>query len=612
MLRFRLEKIGLKQFAYLLVTCYLVCFIIVNLVGPKVYRQHFIDGDGSGLYAYLPAILIYHSVDFTPVFELEKSMRSSDYQGHYFHKANGILVNKFTSGTALMQLPFFLLAWLFSVLLGKPVDGYNIFFQYATGLAAVFWSVVGLLYFVKLARNYRVKEPIVFLLALAGLLATNLFFYTFITPSASHVYSFAAIAMLLYFTRKVFVGYKRKNVWGAAFLLGLVVLIRPVNLIVVATFPFLAGSPGQFIEAVRIKIRKKDYLPAIFFFILALSPQLIINTMQNGNPFVDGYRNEGFYFMHPEFVKFLFSYRKGWFVYTPFMLLLIPAAFYLLKRSFYEMITFIGFFLLLVYVFSSWWNWLYGDSFGMRPMVDFYAFFLLVIAFLVNGLKRNFFKYLILTSTFLAAFLNLFQTYQYAEGILHPDSMTKKAYWYVFLKSGKEYRDVVADEDEYFYGKLADQPFFATHYAFDQDENGWTIPDKLYFIPDASHACIKLDEHKIYSSSYKFMIPDSLQGKRNLYVIFDAEYMEPAPNNASRALFVVDISDAANKSVFYKAFKVKRLPDQVTDTWRKAHIGFKLPGITDDMKSIKFYIWNKDKKEFYIHSLGFKFYTYSQ
>ncbi len=120
-----------------------------------------------------------------------------------------------------------------------------------------------------------------------------------------------------------------------------------------------------------------------------------------------------------------------------------------------------------------------------------------------------------------------------------------------------------------------------------------------------------MDEQAIYSSSFTYHIPDNLIDKNNLYVVFDTEYLEPIPNSASKALFVVDISDTSGKTVFYKAFKVKRLPDDLTNKWRAGSIGFKLPLITDDMTKIKFYIWNKDKQEFYINALALKFYTYN-
>jgi len=604
------KKYNDKWFTALLLVSFLVSFVIINFIGPNSTRKNIIDGDGSGLYAYLPAILIHKTVDFTPVFEFEKNRRSSDYQGHYFHEVNDILINKFSSGSAILQLPFFLLAWLLSVIFGIPVDGYNILFQYGVALAAVFWAFIGLHYFVKLGRLYGVSRKTAWAIAFAGFFGTNMFYYTFMAPAASHIYSFAAISLLLYFTKKTFLNYQRSSTYLAAFFLGIVVLVRPVNIIVIGVLPFLAGSIPSFKNTIKIKVRQKDYLATVLLFIIAISPQLIINYLQTGQLIVYGYRNEGFYFSKPEFVNFLFSYRKGWLVYTPFMLLIIPATIYLIKRSFFEMISFIGFFILLVYIFSSWWNWIYGDSFGMRPMVDFYAIFLLVITLFSESLKSKILKKIILIFSALAIFLNLFQTYQYAEGIIHPDSMNKEAYRYVFLKSGKEYKGVVADNDEYFYGELSDKPFFETEYNFEKDVAGWTIPEKLYFVPDARYACIKLDERSVYSSSYLYIIPDNIKGKKNLYIIFDAEYLEPHPNSASEALFVVDVSDVTGKNVFYKAFMIKRLPEKTTDIWKPGHIGFKLPEIKEDMSKIKFYIWNKDKQEFYINTLGLRFYTY--
>ncbi len=81
-------------------------FVIVNVIGTDSIRRVFIDGDGSGHYAYLPSLVIYHSVDFGQVFEFEKQQRPPDYMGHYFHSHGNIYIDKYTSGTALLQLPF--------------------------------------------------------------------------------------------------------------------------------------------------------------------------------------------------------------------------------------------------------------------------------------------------------------------------------------------------------------------------------------------------------------------------------------------------------------------------------------------------------------------------
>ncbi len=581
-------------------------FAIVNFIGPSETRKVIIDGDGSGLYAYLPAIFVFHSVDFTTVLEFEKNRRPPDYQGHYFHEVNGILINKFTSGQALLQLPFFLIAYLLSFLTGFETDGYNIFFQYAVAFAALFWTSVALYYFVKLATTYKISKESAWLMAFIGFFGSNLFFYTVVAPSHSHAYSFSIVTITFYFVRKSFLMQNRNTILMAAFWFGMVVLVRPVNLIAAAAFPFLASSLSQFRATIKFKLFNFHFLAATLVFLLALSPQFIINFLQTGKPIIYGYQNEGFYFSNPEIFNFLFSFRKGWLVYTPLMLLLIPAMAYLFKRSKYEFYTFLAFFVLLVYVFSSWWNWFYGDSFGMRPMVDFYGLFFLVILLMISSIKKK--MPLILTGLFIlvAIFLNLFQTWQYAAGIIHPDAMNKQAYNYVFLRSDKSLKHIVSATDESFYGVLQTTPFFETNTNLEGNLNGWKT--NLLVETENESTAAKLTETMHYGPSFEYQIPDSF--KENVYIYFESKFFEPQINAAINALFVVDMKDTSDRTVFYKTFKLKRLPDEITNQWKNGSIGFKIPDFTANLGCIKFYIWNKDKQAFLLDDLRLQFYTY--
>lgn len=585
-------------------------FILVNFIREGSFKRRIIDGDGSGLYAYLPALLIHKSVDFTPVFEFEKQRRSKDYQGHYFNRFEDILINKFTCGTALMELPAFIVAWILSLIFGLSPDGYNILFQYGVALSAFFWVFMGLVFFVKLARLYQVDQKTAWMIAFAGLFGTNLFYYTFWAPAASHAYSFAAISIFLFYLKKTFIKYNQGSLFASAFLFGLVVLIRPVNIVLAAAIPFIAGSPKIFVDTIKQKLARKDYIFTLLLFILAILSQLTINFLQTGRPFVYGYKNEGFFFDNPQFVNFLVSYRKGWFVYTPLMMAIIPGIFYLWRRSRFEFYSFLGFFVTLIYVFASWWNWLYGNSFGMRPMVDFYALFLLIIAIYFDSLKQGIFRGLMIIFIFICILLNLFQTSQYTKGIIHYDSMTKDAYWYVFLKSDMEYAGVIGDHDEYYYGSLSEEPFFETHNDFSMNMPGWTSINNFSTEHYEGKQAVKMDTADIYSPTFEITIPDSLLGMKNIYTVFETGYAEPMPNAALHALFVVGISNSDSQNVFYKSFRLKRLPDDEIAIWKAGIIGFKLPEITNDMKQIKLYVWNRENTIFYLSSFDLSFYTY--
>lgn len=601
-----------KKYTILYLTL-VVVFVIVNFIGTKSTRNVFIDGDGSGHYSYLPSIFIYHTINFEDVFQYEKQKRPPDYVGHYYHKIGDVFINKYTVGTSLLQLPFFLLGFLLSLIFGLPPDGYNIIFQYCVALSTLFWVGIGINYFVKLLNSYGMNQKFAWTIAIVVLFGTNLFFYTFVQPSFSHAYSFTLISMFLYFARKVFIEYDKKSVLIASFVLGLIVLVRPVNIIVIMSVPFIAGTPRNFIDAIKRKLRGHDYLPAILMFLVAVSPQLIINYLQTGSFIIYGYKNEGFYFSDPQFIDFLFSYKKGWFVYTPIFLLLFPAMIYLWRRqSAYAFSTFIFFILFQVYIFSSWWNWYYGDSFGMRPMVDYYALFMLVIAMVLYPVKSKWLKVVVSVFIFLGILLNLFQSYQYAVGIIHPDSMSKKSYWHVFLKFDKKCEKAISGGDETFYGNLSSKPFFSTDNCIDSFDEGWTtsynINNKIAFSDSLSVIQTPVN---IYSPSFKIYIKDKLTGYNNIFVRFETRYYEMEENAAKKAVFVVDVTDTTGKSVFYKTFRIKSIPDDIINTWQKGSIGFKIPDIKNDMEFIKFYVWNVDKQTYLLDDLSLKLYTYS-
>jgi hypothetical protein len=590
-----------------------VIFIIVNFVVNKSHEKIFIDGDGSGYYAYLPTVFIYKSVDFDSVFTYEKSKRPAEYIGHNYQKREDILINKFTSGTALLQLPFFLMGLLLSIIFGLSTDGYNFIFQYSIAFATLFWVGIGIIYFVKLLVLFGIKRKFAWGASGLMLLSTNLFVFTFVTPSFSHAYSFSIITIFLFFVRKVFIKYNKHDLYKAAFLLGLIVLIRPANLIVIAIIPFMAGTLQVFYDTLKKFFSTIDVFIVVLMFIIGFSPQLVINFLQTGSLLLYGYTNEGFNFLNPHVIDFLFSYKKGWLIYSPIFILLLLAIISLWRnQSRYAFLTFVFFIIIQIYIFSSWWNWYYGDGFGMRPMVDFYGLFMLVIALFLYNVKISWIKVLLSVFILLTIMLNLIQSYQYDRGIIHVDSMSKDSYWYVFLETDDKFENIISDGDETFFGKLSDEPFFATYNYVDSYDEGWTRSNN----PDGEFAFSDLlsDKHtssNIYSPSFTIIIEDSLVGYNNIFVRFETRYLEKDTNSAINSLFVIDISDFDGVNVFYKAFHIKALPNNAIDEWQLENIGFNIPKISSNMASMKFYIWNSDNQIYYIDDLSIKLYTYS-
>jgi len=583
--------------------------ILVNFAGNTPHRETLIDGDGKGYYAYLPSLLLYGSLDFSELIQNEFLVLEADQVPHYFIRSGSIFVNKYTAGTALFMLPFFLLAILISMITGLPLDGYSLIFQYSAGLAAAFWLFLGLKACIVFLKLYDIKISHAFFITIAGLLATNLFCYAFVLPSLSHLYAFTTIAIFVLFLKKFFLSGTRKFILLAALFYGLTILIRPVNAIAIFIVPFIAGDYKTLILRLT-ELNPKTIIVAIGVVLIAILPQILINLFQTGHPLHWSYTGEGFYFRNPQIGKFLISFRKGWLIYTPLALLIIPGLFLLLKRSKHEFVALLGFFLLIIYIFSSWWNWYYGDSFGMRPMIDFYVLLILVIGILYSKIRRLLKAFMVI---YIAGciFLNLFQTYQYAEGIIHPDSMNKVNYKYVFLKTGDQYKHIIGNKIESYYGRLSESPIHEASNDMESQYSDWDIINQSYsenaFEGKFSY---QLDSVNRYSPGYILPIVElSKQFTTGSgYVIFKIKYFEPYPDATLNSMFVFSIVDG-NKQIAYESFSFKSLPDSVYGIWRNEKVGFKIPDMTGDIGTMKFYIWNKEGNQYLIDDMEIKIYN---
>lgn len=594
----------------LLVSGILLLFIVVQL-WQGADARHTIDGDGSGYYAYLTTVFRYNTTDFKEVYDYEKTRRGLDYMGHYFHEYNGKIVNKYYAGTAVMMLPFYGMASVLSKFANMPVDGYNILFQYAAAFAAAFYLAVGLLLVNALLKTFTINKPIRVLTLLSLLLGTNLFYYAFMHPAHSHVYSFAAIAGFAYFARVFMLHGNAKALYSMSLLLGLVALIRPTNLLLVLLIPFFAPD-FQLVKQRFTSLFKKPLMTfyALIFFLAFFSLQIIFNYLQTGEFILYTYKNEGFHFLQPATWSFLFSYRKGFFVYTPLMLLLFSGIIVLYRHSKFQVYWLSGFLLVLVYILSSWWNWFFGDSFGMRAMIDYYPIFAILLALGFSALSK-----IRAGKIFLALFLllvvplNLVQAYQYEVGILHPDSMNKDKYWHVFFKTDKSYRNVLGSQPEPVFKSLSSYKQLDFFMDMESVSPLWTSNGiQLSGEAHSGMYLAQIDEKSAYSPTLVLANSQLFATESAMYLSAHLMYRELNTNAAAKALMVYAATNNNNQLIFYKVQKLKQLPDEVTNIWRYAEFGMKVPAWTSEVAQVKVYIWNPDGTAFQLDDLAVNIY----
>ncbi len=585
-------------------------FIVVQL-WQGADARHTIDGDGSGYYSYLTTVFRYKTTDFKSVYEYEKTRRGLDYMGHYFHEYNGKIVNKYYAGTAVMMLPFYVMASVLSKLANMPVDGYNILFQYAAAFAAAFYLAIGLLLVNALLKTFTISKPIRVLTLLSFLLGTNLFYYAFMHPAHSHVYSFAAIAGFAYFARLFMLHGNAKALYSMSLLLGLVALIRPTNLLLVLLIPFFAPD-FKIVKQRFTALFKKPLLifSALIFFLMFFSVQIIFNYLQTGEFILYTYKNEGFHFLQPATWSFLFSYRKGFFIYTPLMLLLFSGFIVLFRQSKFQTYWLLGFLIVLVYFLSSWWNWFFGDSFGMRAMIDYYPIFAILLALGFSALSKiRAGKIFLSLFLLLIVPLNLVQAYQYEVGILHPDSMNKDKYWHVFFKTDKAYRNVLGSQPEPVFKSLSSYRQLDFFMDMESVSPLWTgnaiqLSGEAY----SGMYLAQIDEKSAFSPTLVLANSQLFVTESAMYVSAHLMYRELKINAAAKAMMVYAATNTNNQLVFYKVQKLKQLPDEVTNSWRYAEFGMKVPAWSSDVAQVKVYIWNPDGTAFQLDDLAVNIY----
>ena len=181
---------------------------------------------------------------------------------------------------------------------------------------------------------------------------------------------------------------------------------------------------------------KSNYLQligAFCFFWLPIIPQLIYWKWATGQYLYFSYGDsERFFFDDPQIMNLLFSYRKGWLLYTPVMIFALIGFFQMkkIKQFSLGMITYT---VLIIYLLSCWWCWWYGGCFGMRALIQSYPLFALpMAAFYTMMWQKKVLRFILVPFVLFFAYLNICQCWQYKSNILHWDGVTEEVYWGVF------------------------------------------------------------------------------------------------------------------------------------------------------------------------------------
>ncbi len=461
-----------------------------------------ISWDASGYYWYLPSFLIYHDAKHQSFKDniINKYHPTYDDQQVFMDSASGSYIMKYSSGVAVMSLPFFTAAHLLAGALGYPADGFSAPYQLSLQIGGVLVALLGLWFFRKFLKLYY-SDGVVAIVLLILVFGTNYLNYSAIDTAMSHNWLFTVYVFLLLATHYYYQTPKVKYAVAIGLLIGLATLTRPTE-IISCLIPILWGINSISFAVIKerfnfFKTHAAQLLITAVCAAAVISIQLIYWKYASGHWLVYSYQDQGFSWLRPHFYNYSVSFRSGWLTYTPMMVLafvgIIP---FIINGK--NKVAILVFFLLNYYIVSAWDVWWYGG----RAMVQSYPVLMIPIAALMEAMARKRILQIALIPMILVfVFMNIWITYaEHRNDIYVPDMMNKHYYKAVVgrFTINDEVWKLLDNQDELFTGTPKDKQLLYQNDFENDTTSHCTLP------PISGTRSLCLDKEHKYSPNYTF------------------------------------------------------------------------------------------------------------
>ncbi|MFZ1694087.1 MAG: hypothetical protein WAT74_12880 [Flavobacteriales bacterium] len=507
-----------------LLTVWALCALLFALrwVQPSTRT---LTWDVFGYYLYLPAVVIHNDAGLRDRAWLDEVMGTYDPSTTLYQLVDGpdgSRVIKYSSGMAVAYAPWFFAAHLLAAPLGFPADGFSAPYQIAITYGMLVWLLVGLFLFRRVLLHFFSDGWTAALLVLV-VLGTNFLHLAALDGTLlTHPFLFTLYAGLLLAT----IRWHEKPSWQAAIALGAtagwITLVRPNEGVCVLLPMLWANREGLIAKWRLVRAHLTHVILAAIAVVVMASPQLLYWKSVTGEWLFYSYINpgEGFDFSTPYTWDYLFSFRKGWFVYTPLALLMVGGLLVLWQRARNLFWPIAALFAINLYITSSWTCWWYaGGSFSARSMMPMYAVLALPLGFLLKEAVTGRWRKPAFALLGFVVALNLFQTWQWSANIISKDRMTGAYYASIFGKTSPPanaeelllvQRSITGEE------QLVDVSRYTRHIAYrntfdDQQDSVFTLTDEVPFSPgpDIAYRELTGKDHAWLRVSARLWVTDS-------------------------------------------------------------------------------------------------------
>ncbi len=600
-----------------LYTVYFLAFVVVisRLTFPRWLTYDvlsILSWDVFGYYLYLPAIFIHHDLGISDFSWLQQILDAYHPTNGFYQAYMGPVghyVMKYPMGLAIVYAPFFFVGHLFSWMLGFPADGFSLPYQLSVALGCLLITITGIWFLRKILLKFFSEGVTAFTMVLV-VLGTNYFELTAYDGALVHNVLFTIYTLIIWFT----IRWHEKPTWRISLLLGLLiglaVIIRPTE-IICALIPIFWGVYDKETLVKKWKLVADARIQVSGIILMALlvgSIQLIYWKVYAGSWLYYSYEpNEKLQWIAPWLWQVLFSFKKGWLIYTPMMVFALIGFFRLGSR--YKPIFYAIFFFTVanILIVASWPTWWYGGSFGQRAVMQSYAVLSFPLAALVQWLlaRKIWIKIPLFLVMLFFILLNLFQTWQYINFLIEPTLMTQEYYWRIFGKTKTDnvakgflegYKEAgweaMGPEKDYTRTELVKM-------GFEQGEQ-WIAGDREDSIVHAGNFSCKLDPT---NKSFPVLNNRVLEftRKQESWIRVTFWLYSPYLFRYNPGIFVITMKhQGANYKYRSLAFQEE---GWIPRKWNKVVYTYRIPYLEDQDDRLQIYLWRDSPAILYIDDL---------
>ena len=586
----------------------LIIIAVSAMMQPPRLNQNNFSWDVFGYYLYLPATIIHQDPGVENQQWLNAVVKKYEPSPTLYqinkHPETGRSIIQYTSGMAVLYTPFFAVAHTISLLSVQKADGFTLWYQIMVTAGMWLYFALAIFALAKLSLRYFSDAVVAFSL-LIFFFGTNLIQIASEQILSPHIGLFALYAFLLIQTDNFYRNPNKKSGLLIGLICGLIILNRPTEIGCLA-IPFLWGVVGtRFKPQWEFwKSHKTILVPSIIIAVLIGSIQLIYWLYTSGELVYMSYTNagEGLDLLTPHIAEFLFSFRKGWLVYTPLALLVFAGTVILRKKQHPQFWPVAIVLILSLYFMSSWTTWWYaGGSYSSRTMVNVFPVLFIPFTAAIHRIIQWRLKWIALSAVVLLTGLNLFQFWQWQTGILDGTRMTAAYYFQSFLATERQ-----PDWDrllliERSYTDLEELPLNRNYREVITEKLVFDSTFILVGTDTLLTKALELDSDNQFSPNWSKPF-DQLTEKDHVWLEIKAEVFIPE-GNTEEPPFLTVMTMHKGKPYKYRAFAPEIVKSGEAQGWQTYTFNYLSPEMRSNTDELSLNFWYRSSEKAYVRSI---------